>query len=233
MLSAEAVQRFPFLQGELGEAFAREALPRVIPRGTLIYDSTGPCPFVPFLLEGTVRVYKLGESGREITLYRVGPGQTCSMSTSCSMTESRFPAFAEAETDVRLLGLPPQVFRTMVRRHPELQAFVTATMARNMAAMMGVLDEVAFRRLDLRLVERLLRETEGDAPATLRRTHAELAVELGSVREVVSRILKDLERRGYIRLGRRRVEVLDRLGLGAHRERLLLGEGAGGGEARA
>ncbi|MBI4081017.1 MAG: Crp/Fnr family transcriptional regulator [Candidatus Lambdaproteobacteria bacterium] len=221
-----ATSLFPFLEGSLADAVGRQGMERRYRRGTVLYDSGGPCPFVPFLLAGVIRVYKLGESGREVTLYRVLPGETCIMSTSCTLTEQRYPAMAEAEEDVHLLALPGHVFRQLMERFPKLQAFVLQGLADRLAEVMAVVEELVFRRVDLRLVERLLQRTAPPAKPVVELTHAQLAVELGSVREVISRILKDLERNGLVRLGRGRVEVVARERLQAHRR--FLAEGNGG-----
>lgn len=216
-----AVRRhFPFLTGELGERFARHATRRVLPRGAVVYEQGFPCELVPFIVAGVVRVFKLGENGREVTLFRVYPGQTCILSTSCGVSGASYPAIAEAEADVEMWTVPVRLFRQWMQAYPALQAFVSGMLSDRLADMMLVVEEVAFRRVDLRLAEWLLRASEPPASPVLEATHAHIAVELGSAREVISRILKDFERHGYVRLGRGRVEVADREALAAFRDGL-------------
>jgi CRP/FNR family transcriptional regulator len=213
---------FPLLTGDLGADVMRSAERRTVPKGTVLYEHGTPCPQVPLILEGTVRVYKVGESGREITLYRVEAGQTCVLSSACALTDvdGPLPAIAVAETDVTLLAIPTYQFRRMLKTYPALQQMINGVLAERLAEMMMVVEEVAFQRVDLRLAEWLLRATEPPAPPAVALTHAQLAVELGSAREVVSRILKDFERRGFVHLGRGKVELADRTGLRRYLEAL-------------
>jgi CRP/FNR family transcriptional regulator len=214
-VSPAVARAFPQLTGDLAAEVLRHAERRSFPRGTVLYEQGTPCPLVPFILEGTVRVYKVGESGREITLYRVEAGQVCVLSCSCALTgaEGRLPAIAVAETDVTLLALPSYQFRRLLQAHPALQQMINGIFAERLSEMMMVVEEVAFQRVDLRLAEWLLKATEPPAPSHVALTHAQLAVELGSAREVVSRILKDFERRGFVHLGRVRVDLADRAAL--------------------
>lgn len=184
---------------------------RTIPKGTVLYEEGFPCPLVPLVLSGKVRVFKLGESGREITLYRVESGQICVLSSSCAATgqEARLPAVAVAESDVELLALPVHVFKRLLVELPELQNYINTMLTGRLSEMMGVVDGVAFGRVDQRLAEMLLAEARRRPDGVVESTHAALAVELGSAREVVSRILKDFERQGLVSLGRRRITVTD------------------------
>ena len=201
---------FPVISGGLGQQIMATAELRTAPTGTVLYEEGFPCPMVPFVLKGVIRVYKLGETGREITLYRVEAGEICILSSTCAVsnTSSPIPAVAVVESDVEMLAVPTHVFRKLLNEHFELQQFINRTLADRLAEMMMVVDEVAFGRVDLRLAERLARAAHKTPDPTITTTHQELAVELGSAREVVSRILKDFERKGLVRLGRGRIEVL-------------------------
>jgi len=223
---ADVTKVFPLLTGELGADVMRSGERRVIPKGTVLYEHGTPCPLVPFILDGTVRVYKVGESGREITLYRVESGQTCVLSCSCALSDvdGKLPAIAVAETDVTMLAVPSFQFRRLLKAYPVLQQMINGVFTERLSEMMMVVEEVAFQRVDLRLAEWLLRATEPPAPDHVDLTHAQLAVELGSAREVVSRILKDFERRGFVHLGRGRVDLANRPTLRNYLEALKQGE---------
>ncbi|MDH5750974.1 MAG: Crp/Fnr family transcriptional regulator [Deltaproteobacteria bacterium] len=216
MISNEIAEEFkalfPRLQGKVVDEILRQAEQRSFKEGSVMYEEGFPCPMVPFVLKGVIRVYKLGENGREITLYRVEPGEMCILSSTCAISgnEPYIPAVAVAETDVEMLTVPAHEFRRQLNQHSELQGFVNLTLSNRLTEMMMVVDEVAFGRVDLRLADRLLRASEKSGDDTLEVTHADLAVELGSAREVVSRILKDFERKGTLRLGRGRIKILDR-----------------------
>ena len=218
MDSAQLETLFPEFSAPLREAMLAAGLPRRISANTVIYEEGRPCDMVPFILQGQVRVYKIGESGREITLYRVSLGQTCVLSSSCGMSGANYPAIAEAEDDVELLAVPVRDLNRMGRKFPELHAVVNRTLSERLAELMLVVEEVAFRRVDLRLAEFLARASQAAGAHSLSRTHAQLAVELGTAREVVSRILKDFERHGYVQLGRGRIEVTDRNALIHYRD---------------
>ena len=226
-ITAESVTSlFPVFHDELAGEFVRSATLRTFPRGTVVYEQGFPCEMVPFIVEGVVRVYKLGETGREVTLFLVYPGQTCIMSTSCGVSGASYPAIAEVEEDLVMYSVPSRVFGQWVTRYPELQQFINETLAERLAEMMMVVEEVAFRRVDLRLAEWLLRESERNP--VLETTHARVAVELGSAREVISRILKDFERHDYVALSRGRIEVTGREPLDAYREWVLTGRAVEG-----
>lgn len=216
----EVVRVFPVFTGELAETFARHAVRRAVPKGTIIYEQGHPCESIPFIVSGVVRVYKIGESGREMTLFRVCSGQTCILSTSCGVTGAAYPAIAVAEEDLQLFAVPAKHFRQWVLHYPALHQFMCALLADRLAETMLVVEEVAFRRVDLRLMEWLLRQSEPPRPPVLNSTHAQIAVELGSAREVISRILKDFEHHGYVVLGRGRIEVTGRKGLQTYHDSL-------------
>ena len=201
---------FPVLRGELRRDFDRVAERMDYRPGERLYEEGFPCPFVPFLVSGGLRVFKIAESGREITLYRVHPGQVCILSVLCSMRERQYAVIAESELRSTLYVVPGGEFRRLVRRHGELQEFVLGVLSDRLTEIVSLVDDVAFRRVDLRLAERLLRETLPPATATVTITHARLATDLGTSREVVSRKLKDLERAGVVRMGRGQVQLLDR-----------------------
>ena len=158
-----------------------------IPSGTVVFDERQPCRGFPFVLEGTIRVAKCSGSGRELPLYRVLAGESCIITSSCLLPR---PLFDE------MLG------------EPAFRDFVFALFSERMAELMQLVEEVAFRKLDQRLAALLLGKGR-----LVHATHQQLADELGSVREMVSRLLKGFAEQGLVRLGREQVEVLDAAGL--------------------
>lgn len=194
---------FPFL-----EKAGQDVQAELFRCGTLINPSRGQtlclegnqCGCVPLVLKGQVRVYKLGESGREITLYRVEPGETCVMTASCIIASVTFPAFAVAETEVEAVVIPPDVLREWMNKYQPWRDFVFAMLASRLAEVIAVVEEVAFKRVDARIAEYLL--SAGHEGSALRKTHYEVATDLGTSREVVSRILKEFEHEGLISLSR-------------------------------
>lgn len=215
---------FPMLTGGLLKAFTHHSERMEFAKGEQLYEQGFPCPFVPFIVSGMVRVFKIGESGREITLYRVRPGQVCILSTTCSVSDKQYPAIAEAEEPSVVYVVPGGAFRRMLHVHVPLQDFIFDVMSERLVEMMTVVEEVAFWRVDLRLANRLLEETEPPNPPEVKTTHAQLAIELGSAREVVSRILKEFERRGFVKLVRGMVAIMGREELTAYRNHLQSGQ---------
>lgn len=194
------------LEGALLDQFYAHASVQAVTEGQFIFMENDPVGAFGFVVSGSARVFKLGETGREITLYRVDPGEACVLSASCIMNRGAYPAYAVAERDMEVLLIPADVFSGWVAQHAFWRDYVFALVARHITAVMSVVEEVAFRRVDHRIADYLAK-----APGTVvNATHQEIAAELGTSREVVSRILKDLERRGLIALARGQVSILDR-----------------------
>lgn len=200
-----------------------EAVPLEAPPGTVLFRPGELCSLYLLLLRGTVRVQLVTAEGHAIVLYRVEPGQSCVLTTSCLMAHDAYAAEGVAETAVRALGLPPALFDRLIAESAEFRRFVFASFGRRLADLMLLLNEVAFRPIDARLAGWLLERAREPHPR-VSATHHAIAAELGTAREVVSRRLKQFERRALVRLGRGQVELLDRPGL---RRIAALGERGG------
>jgi CRP/FNR family transcriptional regulator len=180
-----------------------------LPAGACVFDEHQSCKGFPFVLEGSIRVVKPAPSGRELQLYRVTSGETCLISTSCLLGTQAYNARGVTESDCRLLLLPTAVFESLLAE-PVFRAFVFHLFADRIADLMQLIDEVAFKRLDQRLAGVLLGKG-----GSLKTTHQQLADELGSGREIVSRLLKGFSEQGLVRLGREQIDILDPAGLRA------------------
>ena len=174
-----------------------------IPAGTVIFDERQPCLGFPLVLEGSIRVSKYSGSGRELPLYRVTPGETCIITSSCILGHVPYNARGIAEGDVLLLLVPAAKFGELLRV-AAFRDFVFQLFAERIADLMQLVEEVAFRKLDQRLAALLLGKGR-----ILHTTHQQLADELGSVREIVSRLLKGFASQNLVLLGREQIEVLD------------------------
>jgi len=181
--------------------------------GTWLYREGAPCDAYLILLSGQIRVQKTGANGREIILYRVGPGETCVVTTACLMCGVDYDAEGVAETDISARALPKACFRELLGQSEMFRDFVFMTYGTRISSLLMRIEEVAFGRIDQRLAARLLGCGKGKQEIAL--THQELAVELGTAREVVSRQLKELERKGWIRIGRGSVVLVNEHGLRA------------------
>jgi CRP/FNR family transcriptional regulator len=162
---------------------------------------------IALLLSGRVRVYKIGENGREITLYRFGAGESCVLTANAILSRQTFPALATVESDAEAVMIPAAVFRDWISRFDAWRSFVFDLLAQRLANMLLVVDEVTFRRMDVRLAKLLLQRGQSRNPIPV--THQELAAELGSSREVISRLLADFAGAGLIDAKRGRIEILD------------------------
>jgi CRP/FNR family transcriptional regulator, anaerobic regulatory protein len=183
-----------------------------LPPGAEYFHEGGQCRQVALIGKGSVRVYKKGETGREITLYYVLPGETCILSASCMLGEKTYPANAVVEEETVAVVLDAGFFRNAVSSREDMRKFVFETLSRRMTDVLTFLEEITFGRMDMRLAEFLtgrFGEEEGNS-GILRMTHVQIAAELGTAREVVSRLLKELERSGAIELSRGRITLLDR-----------------------
>lgn len=178
-----------------------------IPAGSVVFEDGSPSTHYTLVMDGIVRVQKVSESGREIVLYRVESGQTCVLNTSALMTGGSYDAQAIAETAVKALLLPEASFHALLAGSDAFRRFVFSVYSTRIADLLCLIEEVAFGRIDVRLAQCLTEHAGTDG--VIKATHQELAVELGTAREVVSRQLKDFERRGWLSLFRGRVELSD------------------------
>ncbi|WP_293766085.1 Crp/Fnr family transcriptional regulator [uncultured Aquitalea sp.] len=194
------------------DATSRQALqaasqPVDLPAGITVFHEGSPCQLYLFLLEGRLRVQKLAENGREITLYRVESGDTCIVTTACLMSGRAYNAEGVTETPVHAMGLPVPAFRQLLAESAGFRDFVFSTYGERIADLLLLIEEVSFGRIDQRLAGSLLTLPKQDGVLAI--THQELAVELGSAREVISRQLKEFERRGWISLARGQIRLQD------------------------
>jgi CRP/FNR family transcriptional regulator len=201
---------YPVLR-DLPEAKRKESIaalqPITVPAGTVLFDERQPCQGFPFVLSGGIRVVKLSANGRELPLYKVLPGESCIISSSCLLGRADYNARGIAETETTLALLPRSLFDALLGE-PAFRNFVFHLFAERIAELMQLIEEVAFRKLDQRLANLLLGKGR-----QLHTTHQQLADELGSVREMVSRLLKGFAEQGLVRLGREQIEILDPAGL--------------------
>lgn len=179
-----------------------------LPAGAQLFAEHQHCPGFPLILTGTIKVVKSTAGGREMLLYRVGPGGSCIITSSCLLGRAPYSARGVAETPLSLLALPTAMFEQLVAENRLFRDFVFHLFAERIAELMQLVEEVAFHRLDQRLAKRLL--AKGDA---IHATHQLLAEELGSVREIVSRLLNGFAAQGLVALGREHITIIDRVGL--------------------
>lgn len=166
-----------------------------------------------FLYEGTIRVSQTSDNGRDIVLYRVDAGESCVLTTACMLAEEAYNAEGIAETDITVVVLPKLAFDRLIAEEPAFRSFVFAAYSRRLIDLLRVVDDVAFGRIDVRLADRLLSLAGGDKEILA--THQQIASELGTAREVISRVLHDFQKRGFISQTRGRIALIDKPALRA------------------
>lgn len=177
-----------------------------LPAGVTPFREGDACQHYLLVLEGAVRVQKLSESGKEIVLYRVESGQSCILTTACLLSRERYQAEAVTETEVRAVMIPQAAFQRALGS-PGFRRFVFASYGERISGLLSLIDAVAFGRMDTRLARTLVDLADERGQVVI--THQDLARELGTAREVISRLLKEFERRGLVALGRGRVVLLE------------------------
>ena len=209
-LAAELRGLYPALAG-LPDATLSSALDKAqvvsLAAGTPLFGEGSVCRQFPLVLAGSIRVAKVGE-GRELHLYRVTPGESCVLTSSCLVGGRDYPATGVVESDVRLVVLPKAVFDELVASHPPFRQYVFGLFAERLTELMALVEAVAFHKLDRRVAAALLGHGR-----IVEMTHQQLADSVGSVREIVTRVLRSFVDQGLVKLGRGSIEVLDAAGL--------------------
>lgn len=223
-MAQDWISQFPGLARlgpDLRATLLTQSLILTVPAGTVVFGPGKPPEHLLLLLDGRVRVQQTSEEGREIVLDRVAAGESCVMTTACLLAHEDYSAEGIAETDVRAAAIPRALFDDLASRSVEFRTFIFTAYARRMSDLFMVIEEIAFQRLDIRLAQKLI-ELARDT-GQIRATHQQLAAELGTAREVISRQLGEFQRRGWIGQARGVVDLLDAAAIG----RLAAQDGGG------
>lgn len=192
-----------------------------LPAGTPVFSERDPCAGFPIVLSGRVRVSKTLESGRELALYEVTPGESCVISTSCMIGAAPYGARGESATDAEVALIPRNTFDRLIAEHRPFREEVLQVFADRILQLMELVESIGFMRLDRRLAAALLGKG-----ARVAASHQEIAEQLGVSRESVSRLLKQFEQSGSVHLGRGAIEIADAAAL----RRIAAGEQIIGGD---
>lgn len=176
-----------------------------VQESSIAFDAGDPCRSYLMVTSGSVRVVRSTSNGRELLLYRVLPGDNCILTVSCLLGDCSYQARGIVEAGLTVVLIARPVFLKLIEQSSEFRAYIFRFFGERITRLMELIDAVAFRRLDQRLAALLL--MQGPVMAT---THQNLADELGSVREVISRILEDFQAQNIVQLDRGQVNVLDR-----------------------
>lgn len=195
---------FPFIHGLTAS--------KRFKKGTCFYNEGDECDAIALVLNGTIRVSKIGKNGREVNLYRVKEGETCILTISSILSSTPYPATATVEQDSEVIILPVGEFQSLMSKNADFQSYIYRILSERLLEVLTLVEEVMFRKIDERVIDFLLDNLEQDGDF-LEITHDQLATELGTAREVISRIMKVLEREDSIALTRGKITVINRANL--------------------
>lgn len=209
-IQSELHNVFPDLYEEnLRNLIEKEGTLMELAQGEMLMDIGGYVKFVPLIVSGLIKVMREDKEGNELLLYYLKPGETCAMSLTCCMGDARSNVRAVAEEDTVLIAIPVRLMDHWTNNFQSWKSFVMHTYQRRFEELLSTIDSIAFQKLDDRLEAALKRRSEAAGVKLLAVTHQELATELNSSREVISRLLKQMEKRNMVRLGRNRIELLN------------------------
>jgi CRP/FNR family transcriptional regulator len=193
------------LAPQLRQQFAEQTQVMTFPSGQVLFNPGERCQGLPLVLSGVVKVQMTGASGNSIVLYRMGANDICTLSIGCLMTGFGYRAEANVEDEAEVIMVPRPLFDRLIDQSDGFRQGIMESYGCRLDDLMLLVEEVAFRRMDERLNEWLQARAER-SPLLI--THQDLAIELGTAREVVSRLLKELERKNQVRLARGRIDIL-------------------------
>ncbi|WP_337871711.1 Crp/Fnr family transcriptional regulator [Ignavibacterium sp.] len=207
---SEILSALPFLDGYSNggvEELLSHSVQRKIPKGKIINTEGERCVNFSFILNGSVKVYKAADNGREITLYYLNRGESCILTASCILSKKTFPAISQAEIDTEVLSVPSEILLSWVDKYEHWRAYVFNLMSSRLSDIITIVEEIIFRNVDMRLANYLLKNfKEGNQ---ISKTHYAIASDIGTSREVVSRLLKEFEDSKIISPSRGQITILN------------------------
>ena len=195
------------------QTLSHAAVLRTAPRGTLLHGGSGDCLGLLAVREGQLRAFILSDQGREITLYRLLPGELCLFSAACAMASLQLDIALETEKDTSFWLIPPEIYRSVMESSAPLANYTNTRMADRFSQVMWLMEQVMWHSFDRRLASFLLSEQELEGTPRLELTHERIAAHLGTAREVVTRMLRYFQSEGLVHLSRGAVEITDADGL--------------------
>ena len=177
--------------------------------GEVIMDYGSYVKLVPLVIEGSIKVVREDEGGNELFLYFLEAGNACTMSFSCCMMDKKSIIRAEAEEDVTFIGIPVRKMDEWMRKYQSWKNFVMMSYDYRMTELVRTIDRIAFQKMDERLLDYLRKKSDTANSKLIKATHQDSAASLNSSREAVSRLLKQLEHMGKVRLGRNSIELIE------------------------
>jgi CRP/FNR family transcriptional regulator, anaerobic regulatory protein len=209
---SELIPFFSEADSKIEDEFRQHAIEQKFPRGTFLSMEGDSCKYFPIIKAGIIRVYKISTTGQEMTLYRIEPGESCVLTISCLLSNNRFPAIAYVESNCEVILIPAKVITDWVSKFSMWNEYIFDYLSRVLYNVITLLENITFKRVDIRIAEYLVKcfLSKGNL---IKVTHQEIASDLGTAREVVSRILKDFEKQKLLSLKRGEIIIDDYLSL--------------------
>jgi CRP/FNR family transcriptional regulator len=177
--------------------------------GETIMDYGAYIRMIPLIIKGSIKVQRENEDGQELFLYYLQPGETCTMTFTCCMMNKRSVIKTIAEEDTEFIGIPMRYMDPWMSKYQSWKNFVMLSYDNKMAELVETIDEIAFKKMDERLLNYLEKKVQATNSNLIQATHQEIAYDLNASREAISRLLKQLEKEGQVKLGRNKIEVLE------------------------
>ena len=206
----EWIEKFPrlaILPPEIKEKLSQESGTFTLKEGACVFAAGKPAEHFLLLVSGQVRVQQISHTGREIVLYRVRAGESCALTTACLLGGEDYIAEAIVEENATAIAIPKDLFDGLITGSKDFRTFVFTAFNKSVSNLFRVIDEVAFSRIDIRLAHKLIELADGQDKVV--RTHQQLASELGTAREVISRQLLEFQRRGLVKSARGQISLID------------------------
>lgn len=199
---------FPQFEPGLVELIEKEAVQRTFLAGEIIMRTGQYIKSTALVLEGRVKIYRENPDGGEFLMYYLGPGQACAVTMICAIQSQQSEIMAKAEEDTEVLMIPIQLMDDMMNKYKSWYQFVIMTYRNRFDELLAVIDNVAFRNMDERLEFYLKRHADASGKKMIATSHQQIADDLNSSREVISRLLKKMEQRNLLKLHRNMIELL-------------------------
>lgn len=184
---------------------------KLLKEGEMILDIGDTVRMIPLMLSGTIKISRVDEAGNELLLYYVNASESCAMTFTCCMQQYPSEIRAVAETDVSFLAIPISVMDAWLARYPTWKSFVMRTIRSRFNELLGAIDQLAFQKLDERLIHYLKEKSKATGSTLINLSHEQIASEMASSREVISRLLKKLENDQKVLLYRHQIKLLKEL----------------------
>jgi CRP/FNR family transcriptional regulator len=208
LINDENIQPIKFLFEEnLLNAIQKVSTLKRVAKGEIMIDFGESIKFIPLLLEGAIKVVREDESGEELLLYFVEFGNTCAMTLNCSLENSSSEIRAICESDTTMIMIPVEHMDEWLSKYKSWRNFIFENYQNRLNEMLKAIDALTFLKLDERLEKYLKDKSKVSKEATLKVTHLEIAMDLNSSRVVISRLLKKMENKGKVSLGRNTIEL--------------------------